>query len=259
MDVLLVKHREHGKVGYYNPLGKQYARGEMLIIDVDKGRDYGKTLQGNHEVDSKTLLPSLPAVLRVANPFDLKKIQENAERETKAFRFCRDKIREKDLKMNLVSVEYFFDRRRLKFLFTAWTKVDFRQLVRDLASEFKVTVELRQIGVRDAAKVLGGIGICGRSVCCATHLNEFAPVNLKMGRVQNLSSNPDKLSGICGRLRCCLRYEYEQYLENQPRETQDPHAPDHGEDDPAGNSSAEASQAGAEETLGMRSSTDSFS
>ncbi len=215
MDVILVKHREHGNVGYYNPLGNQYLWGQTLIVDVDNGIDYGSTLKGNHEVDSKTLIPNLPAALRAASAFDLKKIQENTECEEKAFRFCKNEIRAKDLKMNLVSVEYFFDRRRLKFLFTAWTKIDFRQLVRDLVSEFKVTVELRQIGVRDAAKILGGIGICGRKVCCATHLNEFAPVNLKMGRVQNLSSNPDKLSGICGRLRCCLRYEYEQYLENQ--------------------------------------------
>jgi cell fate regulator YaaT (PSP1 superfamily) len=215
MDVILLKHREHGQVGYYNPLGNQYSFGQTLIVDVDKGRDYGSVLQGNHEVDSQILDSNLPTVLRAVNSFDVKKIQENEEREEQAFRFCKGEIRAKNLEMNLISVEYLFDRRRLKFLFTAWIKIDFRQLVRDLSSEFKVAVELRQIGVRDAAKVLGGIGICGRKVCCATHLNEFAPVNLKMGQVQNLSSNPEKLSGICGRLRCCLRYEYEQYMENQ--------------------------------------------
>ena len=214
MEVVLVKHRDHVNNHYYDPKGKNYAPGDKVIIEMEKGRDYGTITKPNFEVEDSRFQKPLLKVFRPGNSFDWKKIEENRSTERKAFRFCREKISHFKLEMKLIGVEYWYDRRRLKFHFTSWNKVDFRELVKTLAKEFKTNVELRQIGVRDAAKILGGIGICGRQVCCNSHLREFAPVSLKMARIQQRSSHPDKISGICGRLRCCLKYEYETYRES---------------------------------------------
>ena len=213
MQVVLVKHRDYGNVVYYDPCGKEYKKGERVIIDEEKNRDYGLVVLGNHDYTGS--LPSvLPKIVRISNPFDDKKIEEISFREKKAFQYCHDAIKRRNLPMNLVAVEYAFDRKKLKFMFTSAKKVDFRELVRELVEEFKIGVELRQIGVRDAAKVLGGIGVCGLVLCCHKHLNRFDTVNLKMARAQNILSSPDKISGCCGRLRCCLRYELDTYTQN---------------------------------------------
>jgi cell fate regulator YaaT (PSP1 superfamily) len=212
LESVLVKLRTTRKTAYYDPRGSSFKKGQKIIIEYEKGRDYGEVILCNHKTDKTKLPMPLLHILRVANSFDLKKIQENERREKQAYKYCQKRILEHQLDMKLISVNYFFDRRKLKFLFTSWDKVDFRELVKDLCKEYKTGVELRQIGVRDAAKILGGMGICGRVTCCASHLHEFPPINLKMARVQDRSSNPDKISGICGRLRCCLRYEYEHYL-----------------------------------------------
>ena len=211
MEVIFARHREYGKALYYDPCGKQYSIGDIIIFEYDKLRDYGKVLIKNHDVDEKKIEGEIPKVVRAANPFDLKKIEENNFREKKAFKFCQQYIKNKSLPMNLMSVEYTFDRKKLKFYFTSNQKVDFRELVKELVEEFKTGVELRQIGVRDASKILGGVGACGRVVCCNCHLMKFETVNLKMARAQNILSNPEKISGICGRLRCCLRYESINY------------------------------------------------
>lgn len=212
MDIVLVKHREYGNVAAHDPCGKEYKTGELVITEDEKNRDYGNVIKGNHSTDKK--LPSpLPRIIRTVNPFDQKKIEENSFREKKAFKFCRQCIKARGLPMNLIAVEYTFDRKKLKFMFTSGKKVDFRELIKELVEEFKIGVELRQIGVRDAAKILGGIGVCGLLVCCHRHLNHFETVNLKMARAQNIVSSPDKISGSCGRLRCCLRYEFEGKVE----------------------------------------------
>ncbi|MBN2144337.1 MAG: stage 0 sporulation protein [Candidatus Aureabacteria bacterium] len=211
MDIVIVKHRGDNKVSFYNPCGKQFCVGDTVIIEVEKGSDHGLVLKSNFEIDPDEINPPILCVRRLANSYDLKKIDENKVMEEKSFQFCKKCIKKRGLPMKLIAVEYLFDRKRIKFFFTAEKKVDFRELVKDLVEEFKIGVELRQIGVRDACKIRGGIGICGRTVCCATHLNEFMVVNLKMARLQDMSSSPDKISGICGRLCCCLRYEYENY------------------------------------------------
>lgn len=211
VTVVQAKHRKYGKVLYFDPQGKDYQKGDLVILEADKNKDYGSIIIGNHETDIDKDLNTLPKIIRTINSFDEKKIEENSSREKKAFAFCKEKIKENKLEMNLVSVEYSFDRKKLKFYFTATKKVDFRSLVKLLVSEFRTGVELRQIGVRDASKILGAIGICGRKVCCHSFLNEFQAVNLKSARNQNILSSPDKISGICSRLRCCLLYEENHY------------------------------------------------
>jgi cell fate regulator YaaT (PSP1 superfamily) len=215
MNVVLVKHRGDNKISYYNPCGKIFSVGNTVIIEVEKGSDFGTVLAANLEMDTNEINSPLLCIKRLANTYDMKKIEENKVMEEKSFYFCKKCIRKRNLQMKLIAVEYLFDRKRIKFFFTAEKKVDFRELVKDLVEEFKIGVELRQIGVRDACKMLGGIGICGRKVCCVAHLNEFMVVNLKMARVQDLSSSPEKISGVCGRLCCCLRYEYENYLKEK--------------------------------------------
>lgn len=212
MQVVLVKHRDYGNVQYYDPADKEYKRGELVIIDEEKNRDYGTVVKGNHEPE-QPVSGNLLKIVRAVNPFDQKKIEENSFREKKAFKFCLESIRRRGLPMNLIGVEYSFDRKKLKFMFTSAKKVDFRELVKELVEEFKIGVELRQIGVRDAAKILGGLGVCGLMVCCHRHLCKFETVNLKMARAQNILSSPDKISGSCGRLRCCLRYELDDYAQ----------------------------------------------
>jgi len=206
-EVVVVKHREYGHVGYYDPKGKQYRTSEIVIIDVDKTKDCGKVLIGNHEVEDNFIKEEIPSIIRATNAFDMKKIEENEFREKKAFSSCVEYINTHSMPMKLIAVEYSFDRKKLRFFFTSNKKVDFRELVKELVEEFKTGVELRQIGVRDASKILGALGICGRVVCCHSFLDEFKAVNLKMARSQNVMSSPEKISGVCGRLRCCLHYE----------------------------------------------------
>lgn len=215
MSIVFAKQRDYGKPAYFNPLDKEYRAGDVVILDIGKIKDYGTILIGNHDVDPDSLPQNIHKVLRPTNNFDLKKIEENHYREKKAFKFCKKVIREKSLAMNLISVEYTFDRKKLRFYFTSNEKVDFRDLIKELVEEFKTGVDIRQIGVRDASKIMGGIGICGRMVCCHTFLNEFSTVNLKIARSQNILSSPEKISGCCGRLRCCLLYEYDNYKDNR--------------------------------------------
>jgi cell fate regulator YaaT (PSP1 superfamily) len=216
-EVVLARPREYGRIGFFDPQNRQYRAGDVVILEADRTRDFGKVLIGNHEIDENRLKGHVPRVIRAVNSFDEKKIEENRFREHKAFHFCQRYIRRQSLPMHLVAVEYTFDRKKLKFYFTSNKKVDFRTLVKELVEEFKTGVELRQIGVRDASKILGAVGICGRVVCCHSHLNDFKTVNLKAARVQNILSSPEKISGVCGRLRCCLLYEQENYAKASRR------------------------------------------
>lgn len=214
MNLVLIKNRNNGQKEWVRGSTKTVFPGDTVILQREKSRDIAKVLGCNdrNEHQDSPVADNLASVLRVANVFDMKKIEENAYRENKAYQFCQQEIRKRRLDMHLMAVEFSFDRKRIKFLFTSWKKVDFRELVKTLSKEYKTAIELRQIGVRDAAKIIGGIGICGRTVCCETFLDEFKSVNLKMARVQNLGNNSEKVSGICGRLRCCIRYEYKDYM-----------------------------------------------
>ena len=211
--VIGVRFRTAGKIYYFDPGKLDIKRNDHVIVETARGIEYG-TVVGNprEEEDDKVIQP-LKAVLRVATPKDDEQEQANKQREKEAFKICLEKIRKHDLQMKLIDAEYTFDNNKVLFYFTADGRIDFRELVKDLASVFKTRIELRQIGVRDETKILGGIGICGRPLCCHTHLSEFAPVSIKMAKEQNLSLNPTKISGVCGRLMCCLKNEEETYEE----------------------------------------------
>ena len=215
-----VRFKEVGKVYYFDPDGHEVEPGQHVIVETARGVEYGEVVLGNTEAEENKLVPPLKRVLRVAAPEDDIQMQENSRREREAFQICADKIEAHKLDMKLVDVEYTFDRGKILFYFKADGRVDFRDLVKDLASVFRIRIELRQIGVRDEAKMLGGLGICGRPFCCATYLDEFRPVSIKMAKEQGLSLNPTKISGTCGRLMCCLKYEQESYdelLKNTPK------------------------------------------
>jgi cell fate regulator YaaT (PSP1 superfamily) len=187
--------------------------GEMIIAETDKGQVLGKVLAPPHEKEKHFILKAPKKVLRMATPEDLAQFEKNRQLEKDAFRFCLQKIKEKDMNMKLVKTEVLLDRSKALFYFTAEKRVDFRELVRDLAAEFKMRIEMRQIGVRDEAKMVCGMGGCGRELCCATFLNRFDLVSVKMAKEQNLALNPTKISGVCGRLMCCLAYEFPTYME----------------------------------------------
>ena len=211
--VIGVRFRTAGKIYYFDPGKLDIKKSDHVIVETARGIEYG-TLVGDpkEEEDDKVVQP-LKAVLRVATPKDDEQEAANKQREKEAFKICLEKIRKHDLQMKLIDAEYTFDNNKVLFYFTADGRIDFRELVKDLASVFKTRIELRQIGVRDETKILGGIGICGRPLCCHTHLSEFAPVSIKMAKEQNLSLNPTKISGVCGRLMCCLKNEEETYEE----------------------------------------------
>jgi len=211
IDVVSIKFKPCGKIYYFAPNGTDPKEGERVVVETANGRELAYCAQGVHAVQDDRVVPPLQPVLRVATDADFRTLENNKKREAEAFQIGKQKIAEHGLEMKLVNVECSFDGNKITFFFTADGRVDFRELVKDLASVFRSRIELRQIGVRDEAKMLGGIGICGRPFCCSQFLNEFYPVSTKMAKVQNLSLNPKKISGCCGRLMCCLRYEQEAY------------------------------------------------
>ena len=213
IKVIGVRFRQAGKIYNFSPADFQVKVGDHVIVETARGIEYGSVVQGIREVaDDKVIMP-LKSVIRIATEEDDQKAIENNEKETKAFKICKEKIAKHGLEMKLIETEYTFDNNKVLFYFTADGRIDFRELVKDLASVFKTRIELRQVGVRDETKMLGGIGICGRTLCCNTYLSEFIPVSIKMAKEQSLSLNPTKISGICGRLMCCLKNEQEAYEE----------------------------------------------
>ena len=210
-EVIGVRFKQVGKIYYFSPNGVQMPIGEKVIVETARGIECGEVAIANREIDDEGIVKPLKTVIRIATEEDRKHIEENKAKEKKAFKLCLEKIEKHKLDMKLVDVEYTFDNNKILFYFTADGRVDFRELVKDLASVFKTRIELRQIGVRDETKIKGGIGICGRSLCCNTFLSEFVPVSIKMAKEQNLSLNPTKISGVCGRLMCCLKNEQDTY------------------------------------------------
>lgn len=211
IKIVGVRFRQAGKVYYFDPKQLRMERGTHVIVETARGVEYGTVIIPPKGVtDDEVVLP-LKSVIRVATPEDDRIEQRNHEKEKEAYRICQEKIKKHGLEMKLVQAEYTFDNNKLLFYFTADGRIDFRDLVKDLAGVFRTRIELRQIGVRDETKILGGIGICGRPLCCSTFLSEFAPVSIKMAKEQNLSLNPTKISGVCGRLMCCLKNEQETY------------------------------------------------
>jgi len=220
VTVVDIQFRPGQKVYYFDPAGKTYRAGDHVIMDTARGPEYGICAAGNHEISQKDVVSPLRQILRLATTQDEKVVAENREKEARAYTVCLDKIRQEKLDMQLVSVECAFDGSKMLFFFTADERVDFRDLVKNLAGIFHTRIELRQIGVRDKAKMVGGLGICGRPFCCTSFLDDFQPVSIKMAKTQNLSLNPTKISGTCGRLMCCLKYEqdaYEDLLRNSPK------------------------------------------
>ena len=211
IEVIGVRFKNVGKIYYFDPDGESYREGDHAIVETVRGVEYGEVAVANKMVQDNTVVQPLKKVIRRATAQDAKQVEENVQKEKDAFSICEERIKKHKLLMNLIDVEYTFDRNKILFYFTADGRIDFRELVKDLASVFKTRIELRQIGVRDEAKILGGMGICGRPLCCATFLGEFEPVSIKMAKEQSLSLNPTKISGTCGRLMCCLKYEQEAY------------------------------------------------
>ena len=218
--VISVKFKDSGKNYYFSPDGKDYKSGDNVIVETANGLAFGTVAEGNHEVEDDRVVPPLKKALRVANEKDIQRLAENKKKEADALKVCEAKVAQHKLDMKLVRVEYSFDGGKITFFFTSDGRVDFRELVKDLAGVFRTRIELRQIGVRDESKMLGGLGICGRPFCCGSFLGEFQPVSIKMAKEQNLSLNPTKISGSCGRLMCCLKYEqnaYEHLLKITPK------------------------------------------
>lgn len=211
IKVVGVRFRTAGKIYYFDPKNYKIAVGDHVIVETARGVEYGTVMIAPKELPPEKVIQPLKPVLRVATPEDEKIEEKNHQKEKEAFKICIEKIQKHKMEMKLVDAEYTFDNNKLLFYFTADGRIDFRELVKDLASVFRTRIELRQIGVRDETKILGGIGICGRPLCCNTFLSEFAPVSIKMAKEQNLSLNPSKISGVCGRLMCCLKNEEETY------------------------------------------------
>ncbi len=213
VEIAGIRFKQAGKVYYFDPVGMHLEKGENVIVETARGVEFGEVVLSNRSVAQEDIASPLKPVLRKATPEDHKKVEENLQKEKEALRICTEKIEKHHLDMKLVNVEYTFDCGKVLFYFTADGRVDFRELVKDLASVFRTRIELRQIGVRDEAKMLGGLGVCGRQLCCSGFLGEFMPVSIKMAKEQNLSLNPTKISGNCGRLMCCLKYENDVYEE----------------------------------------------
>ena len=209
--VIGVRFKEVGKIYYFDPDNYDFHQGDRVIVETSRGVECGTVALANKEVDEEKIVHPLKKVLRQATKKDLEHLEENKAREKEAMKICEEKIRNHNLDMKLVDVEYTFDNSKILFYFTSDGRVDFRQLVKDLATVFRTRIELRQIGVRDEAKMLGGLGMCGRPFCCNGFLGEFQPVSIKMAKEQGLSLSPVKISGTCGRLMCCLKYEQEAY------------------------------------------------
>lgn len=209
--VIGVRFRQAGKIYFFSPGKLHIRKGDKVIVETARGVEFGSVVNGPREVRDEEITQPLKSVLRVATEEDKRNEEKNREKEKEAFDICLEKIRKHDLNMKLISAEYTFDNNKVLFYFTADGRVDFRELVKDLAAVFRTRIELRQIGVRDETKIRGGIGVCGRPLCCHTYLSDFAPVSIKMAKEQNLSLNPTKISGVCGRLMCCLTNEEETY------------------------------------------------
>ncbi|MBQ3149760.1 MAG: stage 0 sporulation family protein [Clostridia bacterium] len=210
-EVIGIRFKEVGKVYYFDPCGISFLQGEHAIVETARGVECGEIATENKDVSDEEIVHPLKPVIRKATEADLRTVENNKVKEAEAFKICEQKIEKHKLEMKLVDVEYTFDGGKILFYFTADGRVDFRELVKDLASVFHTRIELRQIGVRDESKMLGGLGICGREFCCSSFLGEFQPVSIKMAKEQSLSLNPVKISGTCGRLMCCLKYEQEAY------------------------------------------------
>lgn len=213
VEVIGVRFKNAGKVYFFDPEGMQISKGTAVVVETARGIECGEVVIENKTVDEDSIVRPLKPIIRIATHEDLKCIESNLRKEKEAFQICLQKIAEHKLDMKLVDVEYTFDNSKILFYFTADGRVDFRELVKDLAGIFRTRIELRQIGVRDEAKMLGGLGICGKPFCCSTFLGEFQPVSIKMAKEQGLSLNPVKISGTCGRLMCCLKYEQDAYSE----------------------------------------------
>ncbi len=219
-EIVGIKFKDVGKVYYFGPNGMTFQKGDKAIVETARGLECGEVATENSDVPDESIVAPLKPVIRHATKEDLATVEQNREKEKKAFQICEEKIARHGLDMKLVDVEYTFDSSKILFYFTADGRVDFRELVKDLAGVFRTRIELRQIGVRDGAKKLGGFGICGRPFCCNTFLGEFQPVSIKMAKEQGMSLNPVKISGTCGRLMCCLKYEqdtYEHLLRHTPK------------------------------------------
>ena len=218
-EVIGVRFKKVGKVYYFDPCGIQVKNEMPVIVETARGLEYGEVAMVNSKVEDDKIIQPLKKLVRIATPADTKTMEQNLQFEKDAFKTCEEKIQKHKLDMKLVSVEYTFDRSKILFYFSADGRVDFRELVKDLAGVFRTRIELRQIGVRDEAKMIGGLGICGRPLCCSSFLESFQPVSINMAKDQGLSLNPTKISGTCGRLMCCLKYENEAYqdlLKNTP-------------------------------------------
>lgn len=213
LEVVGVRFKEAGKIYYFAPGQESLSRGQAVIVETVRGIEYGEVVIADKQMDEEDVVLPLKSILRIADDKDAMIVRENKVAALDAHAVCVEKIREHKLDMKLVDVEYTFDRNKVIFYFTAEGRVDFRELVKNLAAVFRTRIELRQIGVRDEAKLLGGIGPCGRVLCCSSFLGEFEPVSIKMAKDQNLSLNPTKISGVCGRLMCCLKYENDTYEE----------------------------------------------
>ena len=211
--VIGVRFRTAGKIYFFDPLEFEIKRGDHVIVETARGIEFGTVMSGVTEVDDSKVVQPLKPVIRIANQRDIDQEAENKRKEKEAFKICLEKIRDHELDMKLIDAEYTFDNNKILFYFTADGRIDFRELVKDLAGVFRTRIELRQIGVRDETKIVGGIGICGRPLCCHSYLADFVPVSIKMAKEQNLSLNPTKISGVCGRLMCCLKNEEETYEE----------------------------------------------
>lgn len=219
-EIVGIRFKNVGKIYYFEPNGMTFKKGDRAIVETARGLECGEVAMENRDVPDDTIVNPLKPVIRPATEADLKTVEQNKEKEKKAYKICEEKIARHGLEMKLVDVEYTFDSSKVLFYFTADGRVDFRELVKDLASVFRTRIELRQIGVRDEAKMLGGFGICGRPFCCKSFLGEFQPVSIKMAKEQGMSLNPVKISGTCGRLMCCLKYEqdtYEHLLRHTPK------------------------------------------
>ena len=215
--VIGVRFRPAGKIYFFAPGKYNIHTGDKVIVETARGVEFGTVVTGQKDVEDDKITQPLKPVIRIATQDDIRKEEKNREKEKEAFGICLEKIRKHGLEMKLIDAEYTFDNNKVLFYFTADGRIDFRELVKDLASVFRTRIELRQIGVRDGTKIRGGIGICGRPLCCNTYLSEFAPVSIKMAKEQNLSLNPSKISGVCGRLMCCLTNEEETYEELNSR------------------------------------------
>ena len=211
IKVVGVRFRNAGKIYYFDPADLDITMGTHVIVETARGVEMGTVILAPKEVDNEKVIQPLKAVIRIATDADERTVKKNRDKEKEAFKICLEKIAKHKLDMKLVDAEYTFDNNKLLFYFTADGRIDFRELVKDLAAVFRTRIELRQIGVRDETKILGGVGICGRALCCHTFLSEFAPVSIKMAKEQNLSLNPTKISGVCGRLMCCLKNEQDTY------------------------------------------------